>query len=491
MLWFSTVFADPRTPIQVEECMSISLVMVLVFVLGYLLIALEHKLDVNKSAVSLFLGVLLWGLYLINAPQFVLENHSEVFQRYVSEALSGRNMTLVQQVRDFVVNVSILEHAGDVAQIILFLMGAMTIVELIDRHDGFSFIKKGIRTQNSVRILWIITLMTFFMSALLDNMTTAIVMVMILRKIVTDRERRMLYDIMVILAANAGGAFSPIGDVTTIMLWIKGNVTSLNTVKDLFLPSLVSVIVPGLFFSYQLRGETEGEKDSDLGEHPALAITSAEKTAIFFIGAGGLILVPVVKSLTGLPPFLGVMGVLSLLWLYTEVMYRKKKTLEEPLKFRVSRVIKHIDMSTILFFFGILMAVGALQEAGVLSSFAGFLDSHLHTTWGLAALIGILSSVVDNVPLVAAAMGMYPAFDPSALVTVQDAAYMSAFTVDGQFWQMLAYCAGTGGSLLIIGSAAGVVVMGLEKLDFGWYFRRATLPAFVGYVLGIAAYMAF
>jgi len=312
---------------------------------------------------------------------------------------------------------------------------------------------------------------------------------MILRKIVTHSSRRRIYDIMVILAANAGGAFSPIGDVTTIMLWIKGNITSLKTVTDLFLPSLISVIVPGLYFTRKLWGEREMEKDEKLGEHPALNITAKEKTAIFFIGTGGLLMVPVMKSLTGLPPFLGVMGGLSVMWLYTEVMYHKKKEMEEPLKFRVSRVLKQIDMPTILFFFGILMAVGALQESGVLAESAEYLDSRFHNTYLMASLIGILSSVVDNVPLVAAAMGMYPALDPSALNGMQDAAYLSAFTIDGQFWQLLAYCAGTGGSLLIIGSAAGVVVMGLEKLDFGWYFKNATLPAFTGYILGIVTYM--
>lgn len=463
-------------------------IMVGIFIIGYLMIAFEHRLDINKSAISLFLGVVLWIVYLLNAGEFIPSYHSEDFSTYLSENVNLASKTLSEQITSYVLNVSILEHVGDIAQIILFLMGAMTIVELIDSHDGFSFVKHGIKTKNSVALMWVITFITFFISAILDNLTTAIVMIMILRKLVSNKNRRWLFASMIILAANAGGAFSPIGDVTTIMLWIKGNITSLNTITSLFLPSLASVLVPGAIISYYLKGHTEKSADR-LGEHPSLAITSGEKNSIFFIGVGGLVMVPIIKSLTGLPPFLGVMGVLSILWLYTEIIYHKKKDIEESIKFRVSKVIKHIDMSTILFFFGILMAVAALQEAGLLSAMASYLDKEVHNVYLITGMIGVVSSIIDNVPLVAGAMGMYPLLDLSTLSTIPDAAYMASFVADGTFWQLLAYCAGVGGSILIIGSAAGVVVMGLEKITFGWYLKKISLPALIGYIAGIFVYM--
>ncbi|MDD2595898.1 MAG: sodium:proton antiporter NhaD [Bacteroidales bacterium] len=439
--------------------MSTSIVMLIIFCIGYLMIALEHKIDINKTATALFIGVALWIVLMVSS----------------TSAISHE---------------TILGHVGDIGEILFFLMGAMTIVELVDNHNGFSFIIKRIKTHNSVRLLWIITFTTFFLSAILDNMTTAIIMIMILRKLVGDGKRRWLYAGIVILAANAGGAFSPIGDVTTIMLWIQGNITSGPTIIHLFLPALTSVLVPLIFVSFMLKGQTEdGHREIEASEiHNSLTITDREKNIIFYLGVGGLMAVPVLKATIGVPPFMGMLGVLSILWLYTEFIYGRKKNIEESIKCRVSKVITHIDMPTILFFFGILMAVAALQEAGILTYFADFLDKNIPNIYLINGSIGILSSIIDNVPLVAGAMGMYSVADPATIAGTANAAYLAHFMVDGAFWQLLAYCAGVGGSLLIIGSAAGVVVMGLEKIDFVWYVKHISFLALVGYLAGIGVY---
>lgn len=453
-----------------------------IFILGYAIIAMEHKFQINKTATAIFLAVALWVIFMLGADQFVPLNHAEDLRLYINSHPELAHASLSEQVREYVVNVSIIEHLGDISEIVFFLMGAMTIVELVDRNGGFNFVNKSITTRRSVKLLWIMSIMTFFLSAVLDNMTTAIVMVMVLRKLVSSQKERWIFASMIILASNAGGAFSPIGDVTTIMLWINGNITSLHTTANLILPSFVSMIIPLIIMSFSLKGGNVTPSEETEDDEITMYITKNERIVIFCIGVGGLIFVPFFRSLTGLPPFIGILGVLSILWLYTEIIYGRMKDIEESDKNRVSKILNNIDMSTILFFLGILLSVAALQEVGILSSFAHYLDETLKNVYVIDTLIGILSSIVDNVPLVAAAMGMYPiAIEP-------ETAYLGNFVVDGHFWQLLAYCAGTGGSLLIIGSAAGVVVMGLEKIQFMWYLKKMTLIALAGYFAGIGVY---
>ncbi|MEG0500498.1 MAG: sodium:proton antiporter NhaD, partial [Rikenellaceae bacterium] len=334
-----------------------------IFVLGYTLIALEHRFQINKTATAIFLAVTLWVLYMLGADQFVPQNNAVAFQQYLTDHTELQSAPLLEQVRGYVVDVSVIEHLGDISEIIFFLMGAMTIVELVDKNGGFNFVNRSIRTRKSIKLLWIMSFMTFFLSAVLDNMTTAIVMIMVLRKLVSTQKERWTFAGMIILAANAGGAFSPIGDVTTIMLWIGGNISSMHTIGNLFLPSLISMVVPLIILSFSLRG-THVEPTNEGSEEDVLtlATTKKERLVIFVLGVGGLMAVPLFRSVTGLPPFMGILGVLSVLWLYTEVIYGRIRCIEDDERYRVSKVLKNVDMSTILFFLGILMAVAALQE---------------------------------------------------------------------------------------------------------------------------------
>lgn len=439
--------------------------MIILFVVGYLAIALEHNIRINKAASALVLCSVLWTVFIFAAPS-VLTN--------IPDGVS---------VIDYVNKTLIIEHIGDVAEILFFLMGAMTIVELIDVHGGFSIITDCISVKSKKKLLWLIALITFFMSAVLDNLTTAIVMVMMLRKLIKDQKERWIFASVIIIAANSGGAFSPIGDVTTIMLWVNGNVTTEGLIPNLFLPSFISMAVPVAIISYCLKGNLESASDSvshDNSTSLSNYITKTERNIIFFFGVGCLLFVPVFKTLTHLPPFIGVLFGLSLLWIYMEIMYRRKKSMPEDRKATVSVILRRIDMTTILFFFGILMAVAALQSAGILQTFAKSLDNTFNgNVFLIDLIIGFFSSIVDNVPLVAGAMGMY------------DIASVGNFSIDGQFWLLLAYCAGVGGSMLIIGSAAGVVVMGLEKVSFGWYLKRISWVAAVGYLAGAATFALF
>lgn len=436
--------------------------MIAVFLIGYLGIAMEHPLKVNKAATSLLLSVILWVAYIFYAPTLF-------------PGLS------INEVRHIVTDERLIEHLGDISEILFFLLGAMTIVELVDVHGGFSIITRHITTRNKRKLLWILAIVTFFMSAILDNMTTAIVMTMLLRKLLSEKKDRLLFASSIIIAANSGGAFSPIGDVTTIMLWINGNVTAGKIIPELFLPSLASVIVPTFLVSLSLKGNTKkvNTDEATAHTHPAATIISQkERYLLFFLGVGSLIFVPIFKTVTHLPPFIGVLFGLSILWIVTEILYKHKPNVEESRKARITQVLSRIDTSTILFFLGILMAVAALQEVGILHSFSSFLDNELGNYYVISIIIGILSSVVDNVPLVAGAMGMYP-FDPHSIY----------FAQDGIFWVFLAYCAGVGGSILIIGSAAGVVVMGLEKINFLWYLKKISWIALIGYLVGAAVYI--
>ena len=450
------------------------------FIIGYLAIALEHPLRIDKTASALLLGMLLWVLYAIGAETIVPVVSGEELKEFIASSSAAlQEGSLAQQCIEFILNVKIIEHMGDISSTLFFLVGAMTIVELIDVHGGFSIITDRITTRKKRRLLWILGIITFFLSAVLDNLTTTIVMVMLLRKLVNDQHERWIYASMIVIAANTGGAWSPIGDVTTIMLWVKGNVTTAALITYVFLPSVVALVIPLLFATRKLKGELpEGNRIVTRSDF----ISPREKKNIFFLGVGGLIFVPIFKAITHLPPFIGILFVLSILWIFTEIMYNHKM-LEKAEEHRVPRVISRIDMPSILFFLGILMAVAVLQATGILGSVAGWLDEEVHNVYIINIVLGILSSIVDNVPLVAAAMGMYPVADPGTV------GYMANFVQDGIFWEFLSYCAGVGGSILIIGSAAGVVAMGLEKINFGWYLKNVSLLALLGYLAGAAVYI--
>ena len=455
-----TTFAAEYTQTNdYKKMSSLTLTIVIVFVIGYLFIALESLTKINKAAVALLMFVACWTIFMIDPGS------------YLSAAIGPHAGNVVSEVIE--------KHLGSTSTTLFFLMGAMTIVEVIDQNGGFNFVRDTLKTKSKKTLLWRIMFMTFVLSAILDNLTTSIVMVMILRKLVESKKDRLIYASLVVIAANSGGAFSPIGDVTTIMLWNKGLITAAGVIKEIFIPSLVSAVIPAYILSLSLKGElvTVTPNRGTLAE--ANELTKAQRKAVFFIGVGGLIFVPIFKSITHLPPFVGILLVLGLLWTVTELFYANLHGREEKggMQKRVTNILSRIDMSTILFFLGILMAVACLETIGVLET----LGEGLNVTFNgnhylVTGIIGVLSSIVDNVPLVAGCMGMYPV------------AEVGDMAVDGIFWQLLAYCAGVGGSMLIIGSAAGVVVMGLEKITFGWYMKKITWIAFVGYLAGIIVY---
>ena len=425
-----------------------------IFIVGYLCIVFEHHLKVNKAPIALFMCVACWTCYFLGVEYFV------------SPGVDAHDAA----------HSSLLHHLSEACEILFFLMAAMTIVEIIDSNGGFNFVRSKLLTRNKRVLLWRVALITFFLSALLDNLTTSIVMVMVLRKLVTDTKERMIYASLIILAANAGGAFSPIGDVTTIMLWIRNLVSTEGILLSLFIPSIVSIVVPTFLLQYSLRGELPLTK-AVAEEQEADAFSQRERTTVFVVGLAGLVFVPVFKMLTGLPPYMGALLALSVLWTVTELFFRRSRNKHVSSKQRVASILSRIDMTTILFFLGILMTVATLQEIGALADFGTWLNTVARgNQYLITGIIGIASSVVDNVPLVAGCMGMY---DPTM---------GGDFVQDGIFWQLLAYCAGVGGSMLIIGSAAGVVVMGLEKISFGWYLRTISGVALLGYLAGLLAY---
>ena len=438
---------------------SLTLAIIVAFVLGYACIAFESALKVNKAAIALLMCVVCWTLYMFDPASYVLASNPGV------EA-SG----VLSQVGEI-----IKVHLGDTAETLFFLMGAMTIVEIVDSNGGFNFVRDALKTKSKRGLLWRIAFMTFFLSAILDNLTTSIVMIMVLRKLVHDHKDRIVYASLVIIAANSGGAFSPIGDVTTIMLWIGNMITTQGVISEIFVPSVVSMVIPAFILQFMLKGNLDTPESAS--ETQVQTFTKNQRKMIFFLGVGGLIFVPIFRYLTNLPPFMGILLVLSLLWITTEVFYRGFNGGKDSMSRRVTNILTRIDMSTILFFLGILMAVSVLQEVGVLTALGKSLnDVSNGNHYLVTGIIGVISSIVDNVPLVAGCMGMYPIAPTGDMAT------------DGLFWQLLAYCAGVGGSMLIIGSAAGVVVMGLEKITFGWYLKHITWIAFVGYIAGIAVY---
>ncbi len=442
---------------------TLTLIIVVVFLCGYLCIAIESLTKVNKAAIALLMLVVCWTLFMINPEAYIPD---------VIQSVGGKVQLAVSEVIE--------KHLGSTGTTLFFLMGAMTIVEVVDQNNGFDFVRKMMKTHNKRSLLWRITAMTFILSAILDNLTTSIVMVMIIRKLIKERKDRIIYAALIIIAANSGGAFSPIGDVTTIMIWNKGLITALGVIKEIIIPSIVSVVIPAYILSLSLKGSLEPVKEEVHVDANVKQFTPRQQKIIFFVGVGGLIFVPIFKSITHLPPFVGILLVLGVLWTVTEIFHRQLfKSEEEANKMhkRITNMLSRIDMSTILFFLGILMAVACLETIGVLEALGEGLNIAFNGNHYLVTgIIGVLSSIVDNVPLVAGCMGMYP------MAEVGDMAQ------DGIFWQLLAYCAGVGGSMLIIGSAAGVVVMGLEKITFGWYMKHITWIAFVGYLAGIIVY---
>lgn len=409
----------------------------IIFSVGYLGIILEYNIKINKTAIALLIAVLCWVVYFSAS----------------SESLA-KNLKILG------------EHVNDVSQIIFFLMGAMTLVELIDSHKGFKIVTDIIKTNSKKKMAWIIVGIAFFLSAMLDNLTTTILMISLLRKMIPNRSDRLLLSFLVVFAANSGGAWTPIGDVTTTMLWINGQLTTLRVMKAIALPSLISVVVPMLWYSSQQKGEYKQEtsQEMDIDPEPGARI-------VFFLGIGSLIFVPVFKALTGLPPFMGILIGLACLWLVTDILHHKY---EHRQHLRVPNVLTKIDTSGILFFLGILLTINALETAGILSELASFLEKTVRSKVLIAGIIGVLSAIVDNVPLVAGTMGMYP---------------LSEFPVDSSFWHMIAYTAGVGGSLLLIGSSAGVALMSLEKVNFFSYMKKMTIPVFVGYISGLGVYL--
>lgn len=461
----------------------------LVFVLGYVLIALEHKLNLNKAATALVMGTLLWVLFIVQAQEYVPTVNGEAFRNFVAESHYGLDATLHQQVMDYLGNVRLPEVLGDIASTLFFLLGAMTIVEIIDVHGGFAIITNRVKTRNKVKLLWIITGLTFFMSAVLDNMTTAIVMIMMVRRLIANYKERWIFAGVIIMAANSGGAWSPIGDITTILLWMNNNITTTHIIPSLFLPCLVSVLIPTLLASRLLKGVIKQRHEEDEKDGLDEVVSKKERLSILILGVCCLLFVPIFKTVTHLPPYMGMMFSLGVMWIYTEIMYDSKRGVQEPMKHRVPRILRNIDVPTILFFLGLLLAVKALEQVGVLTMAANFLEAKFGNIYAINTVIGLLSSVIDNVPLVAAAISMYPIATDASIAAAQNPEFVSHFVTDGAFWDMLAYCAGTGGSVLIIGSVAGVVVMGIEKINFMWYLKYMSYMALLGYFAGILVFM--
>jgi Na+/H+ antiporter NhaD/arsenite permease-like protein len=428
------------------------LIAIVVFIIGYLAIALEHPIKINKTASAILTGVICWTIYAVY-------DHESI--EHIGEQLG--------------------EHLGEISAILFFLMGAMTIVELVDAYQGFRFITDRIKTKNPKILLWVVCTVTFFLSAILDNLTTSIVMVSLVRKLVPNRNMRLLFVGMIVIAANAGGAWSPIGDVTTTMLWIGGQITTLNIIKTLMLPSIVCLVVPLIYLQFTLKGElghagSHAEKHDGGGHGHGHSHGNKEikgSKVMLFLGVGGLISVPIFKTVTHLPPYLGMLLALGVLWVVSELINPDMDE-QEKRPYTAAGALTRIDVPSVLFFLGILLAVGALESMEILHHFSGWLDTTLKDNRIIITLIGVLSAIVDNVPLVAASMGMYS---------------MDVYPSDNMIWEYLAYCAGTGGSILIIGSAAGVAVMGMEKVDFIWYLKKISWLAALGYFGGAIVYL--
>jgi Na+/H+ antiporter NhaD/arsenite permease-like protein len=413
----------------------------LIFIIGFLAIAMEHSIKVNKASTALVTGVLCWTVYTLQSGDSDMVSHA------------------------------LMEHLSDIAAILFFLLGAMTIVELIDAHDGFELILEKINTLEKRKLLWIVSLLAFFLSAVLDNLTTTIVMVSLIRKLMSQKEDRLMFAGMIVIASNAGGAWSPIGDVTTTMLWIGGQITAGKIIQSIILPSIICLTVPLIFLSMRMKGSIEAIPVMD--KEVQQRSTPFERNIVFFIGISSLLFVPIFKNFTHLPPFMGILLGLGIMWIITEFIHNQKDEIDKD-RFSVNFALRKIDTPSILFFLGILMSVAALQVSGILTTVADLLSNNLKSDNTIVMSIGLLSSIVDNVPLVAAAQGMYS---------------LDRYPTDHGFWHFLAYCTGTGGSTLIIGSAAGVAAMGMVKIDFFWYLKKITTWALLGYFSGALAYI--
>ncbi len=443
---------------------------VIIFVLGYLAIALEHPIKINKTATALITGVLCWTLFAFDSPtSSLLESHH--YTSFVQGFKNAGTLSNSEIYRGFI-KAELSHTLGQISAILFFLMGAMTIVELVDAHHGFRFVTDRIKTKDIRKLLWIICFVTFFLSAILDNLTSSIVMVSLIRKLIPDKEKRLFFAGMIIIAANAGGAWSPIGDVTTTMLWIGGQISSSAIIKNLFVPSLVCLLIPLVYLSFRLKGKLQD--DIPKTDAKDTVYVKGGKTMLF-TGVGALVFVPIFKTITHLPPYVGVLLGLGVLWVVSELINPNLDEAEKQ-KYSAANALSRIDVSSVLFFFGILLAVGALESMQTLHHFAEYLSRLLGDNRIIITLIGLVSAIVDNVPMVAACMGMYS---------------LDAYPMDSMIWEYLAYCAGTGGSLLVIGSAAGVAVMGMEKMDFIWYLKKISFLALIGYAGGAIVYLIF
>lgn len=444
------------------------LLIILVFVVGYFAIALEHPIKINKTASALLTAVICWTIFTVSGATETLLN-SDRYLHFLQELGEKAASLTAGELHLEYVEEQLGHHLVEIAQILFFLMGAMTIVELVDAHHGFKFITDRIKTKNPVVLLWVVCFVTFFLSSVLDNLTTTIVMVSLIRKLIPDKEMRMFFAGMIVIAANAGGAWSPIGDVTTTMLWIGGQISAGAIMKGMFIPSIVCAVVPLVFLTFTMKGSL-GEFKEDAN---ATASTIKTGNLMLALGVGALISVPIFKTVTHLPPYMGMLLGLGVLWVVSELINPNMDESEKK-QYTATHALAKIDMPSVLFFLGILLAVGALQSMGTLANFAGYLNTTFGDNRIIITLIGLLSAIVDNVPLVAASMGMYS---------------LEAYPMDDFIWLYLAYCAGTGGSILIIGSAAGVAAMGMEKIEFGWYLKRISLLAALGYFAGAGVYL--
>jgi Na+/H+ antiporter NhaD/arsenite permease-like protein len=444
------------------------LLIIIVFVVGYLAIALEHPIKINKTASALLTAVICWTIFTVSGASETLLT-SERYLHFIHElgekaaTLSAGELHL-----EYVIE-QLGHHLNEIAQILFFLMGAMTIVELVDAHHGFKFITDRIKTKNPIVLLWVVCFVAFFLSAVLDNLTTTIVMVSLIRKLIPDKEMRLFFAGMIVIAANAGGAWSPIGDVTTTMLWIGGQISAGSIMTSLLIPSIVCAVVPLLYLTFTMKGSLGEFKEDD----NASASSVNSGNLMLALGVGALVSVPIFKTVTHLPPYMGMLLGLGVLWVVSELINPDMDEAERK-NYTASHALAKIDMPSVLFFLGILLAVGSLQSMGTLANFASYLNDSIGDNRIIITLIGVLSAIVDNVPLVAASMGMYS---------------LEAYPMDDFIWTYLAYCAGTGGSILIIGSAAGVAAMGMEKIEFGWYLKRISLLAALGYFAGAGVYL--
>ena len=461
--------------------------LIIIFIIGYLAIALEHPIKIDKAASALVMGGIIWGALALGIDELVTKEFlTEFYEKFKTKFNSLKELGFYSS-DEYAKPIKFLKyelshHLVDIGEILFFLLAAMTIVELVDSHQGFSIITDKITTKRKVPLMWILCVISFFFSAVLDNLTTSIVMAALISKMIKDKKDLWMFAGMIIISANAGGAWSPMGDVTTIMLWVGGQVTAWNIIYSIFIPSLVCMIVPLLYISFKLKGSIQSPDLTSLNSEIS-SVNTYERNLIFYMGVLGLLFVPIFKISTGLPPYVGMLLSLGVLWVTTEILHRNKNY-EQRRHLSVIGVLKKVDTPTIFFFLGILLAVAGLQSAGQLDIVAKYLENTFsgeNKIYIINVLIGLMSALVDNVPLVAGAMGMYE------IGPIQDG--ILAYPQDHKFWQFLAYCAGTGGSVLIIGSAAGVAVMGILKIDFMWYLKRISFLALIGYVAGAITYI--